>query len=84
MTQVTVQEAEAQLPSLIRAARQGEEIIITEGDQPVAKLVSLLAAETRPKPRRQFGSGKGLFRMAPDFDAPLDDFKEYAEANPPY
>lgn len=25
----------------------------------------------------KFGSGKGMFKMAPDFDAPLDDFKEY-------
>ncbi len=24
-----------------------------------------------------FGSAKGMFRMAPDFDEPLDDFKEY-------
>ena len=36
-----------------------------------------LAAEEKPKPRRRFGSGKGLFQMAPDFDAPLEDFKEY-------
>lgn len=25
----------------------------------------------------QFGSAKGKIKMAPDFDAPLDDFKEY-------
>lgn len=24
-----------------------------------------------------FGSAKGLFEMAPDFDEPLEDFKEY-------
>lgn len=24
-----------------------------------------------------FGSGKGMFVMKPDFDEPLDDFKEY-------
>lgn len=27
--------------------------------------------------QRQFGIGKGSFVMAPDFDEPLDDFKEY-------
>ena len=27
------------------------------------------------KPR--FGSGKGIFIMKPDFDEPLEDFKEY-------
>jgi hypothetical protein len=26
---------------------------------------------------RKFGCGKGMFIMAPDFDEPLDDFKEY-------
>ena len=25
----------------------------------------------------KFGSAKGKFKMSPDFDAPLDDFKEY-------
>ena len=24
-----------------------------------------------------FGSAKGMFKMAPDFDEPLEDFKEY-------
>lgn len=24
-----------------------------------------------------FGSAKGTFKMSPDFDEPLDDFKEY-------
>lgn len=26
-----------------------------------------------------FGSGKGFFKMAKDFDEPLEDFKEYME-----
>ncbi|RYE90025.1 MAG: DUF2281 domain-containing protein [Cytophagaceae bacterium] len=30
-----------------------------------------------PLKQRQFGAGKGLISMADDFDAPLDDFKEY-------
>lgn len=25
----------------------------------------------------EFGSAKGIFKMSPDFDAPLDDFDEY-------
>lgn len=25
----------------------------------------------------KFGSSKGLYKMSPDFDEPLDDFKEY-------
>ena len=30
----------------------------------------------KPK-KRTFGSAKGKYQLAPDFDAPLDDFKEY-------
>lgn len=27
----------------------------------------------------QFGCAKGRFKMAPDFDEPIDDFKEYMQ-----
>lgn len=27
--------------------------------------------------KREAGSAKGKFKLAPDFDAPLEDFKEY-------
>jgi prevent-host-death family protein len=78
MPQVTLQEAETQLAGLIRAARNGEEVVITDHDQPVARIVSVAAAITERRPRRA-GSGKGKFIMAPDFDAPLEEFKEYME-----
>jgi hypothetical protein len=29
------------------------------------------------KKEREFGCAKGQFRMADDFDAPLDDFRDY-------
>ena len=29
------------------------------------------------KPKRKFGSAKGLISMSPDFDEPLEDFKDY-------
>jgi prevent-host-death family protein len=74
MTKVTLEEAGTQLPLLIQAVSQGEEIVITQDDQPVAKLVSI----PRTRPNRQPGSAKGLIlHIAEDFDAPLEDFKEY-------
>lgn len=80
MTQIALKAAETQLTQLVQAARQGEEIILTENDKPVARLVSIDAAESKPLPRAQFGSGKGLILyMAPDFDTPLEDFGEYME-----
>lgn len=34
------------------------------------------AQNGKPK-NRKAGSAKGKFKLAPDFDAPLEDFKEY-------
>ena len=52
--------------------------MITENDQAVARLVP-----TPPIPKkanRQLGTMKGtVLYMAPDFDAPLEDFTEYME-----
>jgi hypothetical protein len=33
--------------------------------------------QTKNGQKPQFGSGKGMFIIKPDFDEPLDDFKEY-------
>jgi antitoxin (DNA-binding transcriptional repressor) of toxin-antitoxin stability system len=76
MAIVTIQEAQAGLSDLIHKLVPGEEVVITENDQPVAKLA-------RTEPKKQWpckaGSAKGKIWMAPDFDAPLEDFKEYME-----
>lgn len=75
MTEVTLAEAQAKLPELVAAAARGEEVLITQPNEPAIKLVPV---PTAPKPRPQFGSAKGLILyMAPDFDAPLEDFKDY-------
>jgi len=77
MTLISVQEAQAALPELIRRLSPGEEILLTENDQPVAKL---LAAAPRSRPAPMLGTQSGsVIYMAPDFDAPLEDFKEYME-----
>jgi prevent-host-death family protein len=76
---VSVAEAKAQLPELIQLVSSGVEIVITENCQPVARLVAPVAPDSQPKPR-QVGTLKGtVLYMAPDFDAPLDDFKDYME-----
>ncbi|MFM7424534.1 MAG: DUF2281 domain-containing protein [Elainella sp.] len=42
------------------------------------KQVQIIVQELAPqKKRRQSGSAKGQVWMAPDFDAPLEDFQEY-------
>ncbi|MCL6613901.1 MAG: type II toxin-antitoxin system prevent-host-death family antitoxin [Firmicutes bacterium] len=59
MATVTIQEAQAKLADLIHNLSPGDEVVITENNQPVAKLVSQLPkskAGLRPPP----GLGKGF------------------------
>lgn len=78
MANVPVEEAQARLPELIEQMQPGEEITITRDSKPVARLVSAGAPAERPQPR--LGTLKGTVQyIAPDFDAPLDDFREYME-----
>lgn len=73
MHQINIEEAKTNLPELIDAALNGEEVVIAKDDQHVVKLVPI----ARVKPRPQFGSAKGLISMSHDFDEPLEDFAEY-------
>lgn len=72
MYMVPVDEAQTRLPELIGEAAEGEEVVITRADGTAVRLVPV---EPEPKPR--FGSARGMFTMADDFDAPLDDFAPY-------
>lgn len=40
-------------------------------------LQSKYNAQNREPKKRKAGSAEGKFELAPDFDAPLEDFKEY-------
>ena len=78
MTSLSIQEAQAQLPDLVHGLSFGDEVIIVENDQPVARIVPAMGQPQRPP--RCLGTLRGtVLYMAPDFDAPLDDFKEYME-----
>jgi antitoxin (DNA-binding transcriptional repressor) of toxin-antitoxin stability system len=77
MPQVTVEQATQRLDELVDAAARGEEVVLVRGDRAVARLVSVSNGGTRPCPR--FGSARGLIQMADDFDAPMEDFREYME-----
>jgi antitoxin (DNA-binding transcriptional repressor) of toxin-antitoxin stability system len=74
MYEVSVEKTKTvQLPDLIDSVIKGEEVIFTQNNLPVAKLVAV----HQEKPRPQFGSAKGLFVMLKDFNEPLEDFDEY-------
>ncbi|NMF86388.1 DUF2281 domain-containing protein [Nodosilinea sp. P-1105] len=42
-----------------------------------SKYAETLPSGTPPQKYRQAGTMKGMFTMAEDFDAPLDDLKDY-------
>ena len=78
-TMITIDEAQARLKDLIHELTPGEEVVITEDHRPVARLVV-----EPPRPAGSPRPGPGLCRgmityMAPDFDAPLEDMREYME-----
>jgi antitoxin (DNA-binding transcriptional repressor) of toxin-antitoxin stability system len=76
MPTVTIDEAQTKLPELIHGLLYGEELVITEKNQPLAKLTRSPRTSWPCQP----GSTKGQNHwMAEDFDAPLEDFKEYIE-----
>ena len=74
MSTVTLEEAQAHLPELIGRLQPGEEITITSHGQPLAQVKK---AERTSWPCKAGSYRKAEFWMAPDFDAPLEDFKEY-------
>ena len=77
MPTVTIEEARNRLAELIHRLKPGEEVVITENDQPVARLVA--AAPPQRKPRQPGTLKWTVLYVAPDFDEPLDEFKEYME-----
>jgi len=77
MTIVSVEQASNSLIDLIKKVTEGEEVIITEGEQPVAKIIAISNKYLGDKKKIKAGSAKGLIEIADDFDEPLEDFKEY-------
>ena len=67
---ITVEEAQLNLKDLIHQLASGQEIIITENQQPVAKLVSEPVKKRQP---RKAGSAKGILVILQDDDEHLND-----------
>jgi len=78
MTTISIEEAQAKLPDLIHRLHSGDEVVITENSHPVARLLPT-ASEPQQQPRQPGTLRGSVLYMAPDFDAPLEDFKDYME-----
>ena len=75
MLRVNLAEAKARLSELIDAALAGEEVVLARRGKPLVRLQ--VVREGRVKP--ESGRFKGRIRISDDFDAPLEDFREYTE-----
>lgn len=67
MAKITIHAAKTNLSRLIERAQAGEEIIISRGDVPVARLLPY----QQPKPKRRFGILKGQGSVPDSFFDPL-------------
>lgn len=74
MHQITIEEATAHIASVLADVLHGEEIVITDHEKPVAKVIPLKSDSGK---RGLFGSLKGKIWISEDFDEPLEDFKDY-------
>ncbi len=70
---LTLAEAQARLPEVVRNLSPGDEIVITEDNRPVAKVVAVAAEKRRPVP----GRAKEMLEILVDDDEHLKDFEEY-------
>lgn len=69
MQTISIEEAASRFADLVKQVQAGEEVLILQGTTPLVKLVSPI--------RPGYASLRGLATMAPDFDAPLDEFADY-------
>ena len=70
MTTVDVEDAGEDLSRLVERVMTGDDIVISRGGTPVAKLVRL---REEALPRRRLGMLEGQITTSPDFDDPLPD-----------
>jgi prevent-host-death family protein len=73
-TTITMEEAQRKLPELVAQLADGDEILITHNQKPVAKLVGQKAPRRKP---RQAGRCKGMITLLVEDDEHLKDFAEY-------
>ena len=71
---ISVDEAAAALPELVSSLKADDEIVLTQQDEPVARIVR--STEPRRRPRKP-GSAKGILTIVSEDDEHLSDFREY-------
>jgi antitoxin (DNA-binding transcriptional repressor) of toxin-antitoxin stability system len=76
MPTLNLDDVQAHLREIVIALQPGEEVVLTDNGQPLAKLVR---TERTSWPCKAGSAKDKILWIAPDFDAPLEEFKEYME-----
>ena len=71
---ITLEDAQSRLPELIAGLTEGEEILLTQNNHPVARLIG--QSHTVLQPRKP-GSAIGKLVIHSDDDEHLKDFEGY-------
>ena len=64
---IDIDQSSADVADLLSEVREGNEILVTRGHEPIARIIPI----THSGRRGGFGSLQGQIWMADDFDAPL-------------
>lgn len=75
MTAVSIEQLDKNITELVAEVSQGEHVLLMKDNKPFAEVVPVAPSKAHPV----FGSHRGQIYMIDDFDAPLEDFKEYTE-----
>jgi antitoxin (DNA-binding transcriptional repressor) of toxin-antitoxin stability system len=73
---ITIGDVQSRLHEVIAGLNPGEPLVITQNGEPVA---TLTRSDPPPKPRKAGSAKNQILGMSPDFDAPLDEFRESME-----
>ena len=68
--QVSVAEAESRMAELIKSVEEGNVVVITRDDKPIAQITPVTPSERR-KP--QWGAMRGQWRLNPGWDKPITE-----------
>ncbi len=72
MTQIPASKAVTELDKILGDVAGGEDVVIIGADGSAFKIVAL---PRTPKPI--YGSARGLVKIGPDFDAPIEGLEDY-------
>ena len=76
MTIISIEDAQSTHSELITCMSPGDKVVITDNGRSVARLTPI--PQTQHRTPRQPGTLRGtVLYIAPDFDAPLNEFQEY-------